>query len=119
MDGPDQFSGTLEYYMFGAWGRVCPSGWDDQSTAVTCRQLGFNGAVSAFTNVDEIMVNWTQSLFNAVQGISCNGTESKLSECDLAEGSAGGCTNVGFLGIVCTSESTPKTACLSIYANSK
>ena len=77
---------------------------------MACRQLGFTGGVSAFSNVDEIMVNWTATpLFNAIQGITCNGTESRLMECTLdSSGSAGICTDVGFLGIVCTSESSPR-----------
>lgn len=112
VDGPDMFSGTLEYFTLGAWGRVCPAGWDAQSTAVACWQLGFTGAVSAFTNVDEILVDWTPTelpLFNAIQGTNCNGSESKLSECTLNAGNGGACNEVEFLGIVCTSESTPKT----------
>lgn len=109
MDSPDEYSGTLEYFVSGVWGRVCPAGWDAQSTAVACRQLGFTGGVSAFSNVDEIMVNWTATpLFNAIQGITCNGTESRLIECTLDSGSAGSCTEVEFLGIVCTSESSPR-----------
>ena len=117
VDSPDEYSGTLEVFMFDRWGRVCPSGWDARSTAVACRQLGFTGAVSAFTNVDEVMVNSTEtSTFNAIQGINCNGSESRLINCTLDSGGTNGCTGIAFLGIVCTSESRPVTT-LSTYAN--
>ena len=113
VDMPDEYSGTLEFFKFGTWGRVCPTGWDARSTAVACRQLGFTGAVSAFTNVDEIMVNATEPhpQFNAIVGISCSGSESRLINCTLDPGSAGGCMAEEFLGIVCTSESTLSSQC--------
>ena len=77
---------------------------------MACRQLGFIGAVSAFTNVDEVMVNSTEpSLFNAIMGINCNGSESRLINCTLDSGTANGCSGIDFLGIVCTSESRPET----------
>ena len=114
VDSPDEYSGTLEVFMFGVWGRVCPSGWDARSTAVACRQLGFTGAVSAFTNVDEVMVNSTETpLFNAIQGINCNGSELRLINCTLDSGGSYGCLRDDFLGIVCTSESWPETTQLS------
>ena len=117
VDSPDEYSGTLEVFMFDRWGRVCPSGWDARSTAVACRQLGFTGAVSAFTNVDEVMVNSTEtSTFNAIQGINCNGSEIRLINCTRDTGGTNACNEVDYLGIVCTSESRLETS-LSTYVN--
>ena len=43
--------GLVQIYSQGKgyeWSSVCVSEWTDESAEVTCRQLGFNGGLSAF-----------------------------------------------------------------------
>lgn len=62
----------------GIWGTVTDRGWDIYDANVVCKQLGFKGAVGAFTG----------SSFGKGSGpiwmsdFDCNGTENKLAQCN-------------------------------------
>ncbi|XP_013413097.1 scavenger receptor cysteine-rich domain-containing group B protein-like [Lingula anatina] len=49
--GPTQYMGRVEIFYAGNWGRVCTNGWSLSDAVVTCRQLGFSGAVGSFTSL--------------------------------------------------------------------
>lgn len=72
------FQGRVEVNIGGIWGTVTDRGWDIYDANVVCKQLGFKGAVGAFTG----------SSFGKGSGpiwmsdFDCNGTENKLAQCN-------------------------------------
>lgn len=77
---PTRFSyGRIEVQINGTWGTLCSSwtNWDLNEAHVTCRQLGFDDAVTTSSSDD----------FGEGSGIKwrndfrCIGNESTLSEC--------------------------------------
>ncbi|XP_031553545.1 uncharacterized protein LOC116290605 isoform X2 [Actinia tenebrosa] len=71
------YEGRVEVKYAGIWGTIDDSGWDIFDATVVCRQLGFAGAVSAFTG----------GRFGRGKGpvwfseAHCNGDENKISGC--------------------------------------
>lgn len=46
VDGAIVSSGRVEIYHKGEWGSVCREGWDQASSSVACRELGYEKATS-------------------------------------------------------------------------
>jgi deleted-in-malignant-brain-tumors protein 1 len=71
------YQGRVEVKYVGVWGTIDDDGWDILDASVVCRQLGFAGAISAFTG----------SLFGRGKGpvwfsnVQCNGNETGISQC--------------------------------------
>lgn len=40
--GISESNGRVEFCYRGVWGTVCHDFWDNNDTAVVCRQLGYN-----------------------------------------------------------------------------
>ena len=63
----------------GVWGTICDDYWDLRDADVVCRQLGYEGALSASAfwyptsgqNTGQIRLN----------GVNCEGNETSISEC--------------------------------------
>lgn len=75
--GPSKSNeGILEVFENGAWNRVCSSKWTSNESLAACRELGYSNAIPG---------NITDTSYNEVADlrieISCNGRESKISEC--------------------------------------
>ncbi|XP_013420619.1 MAM and LDL-receptor class A domain-containing protein 2 [Lingula anatina] len=70
--------GRVEVYYLGHWGTVCDNGWDIRDGNVTCRMLGYSGAVAVYPSARFGQGNGTVWL----SYINCTGTESSLEECD-------------------------------------
>ena len=69
--------GRVEVFSNGTWGTLCTSRWNLNDGHVICRQLGFDGAVSApwFGAFGQgAGMKWMNDL-------NCAGNESSLSEC--------------------------------------
>ena len=90
--------GRVEVFHRGTWGRVCFDYWDSRDANVVCRQLGFEGALSATSS----------AAFGKGKGIvwmdnvNCAGNESSLSECEYNQGPSVYCSRYQFAGVVCT-----------------
>ena len=76
--GASDSEGRVEVYYNLTWGTVCDDGWDITDANVVCRQLNYSRAISALGD----------AYFGAGGGpiyydeVTCNGTETRLAECD-------------------------------------
>lgn len=68
-------SGRVEVQYSGTWGTICGYSWDLQDADVVCRQLGYDGALSA-----PIRLEFVESpvWLNRMQ---CEGNETSVSQC--------------------------------------
>ncbi|XP_013413091.1 deleted in malignant brain tumors 1 protein-like [Lingula anatina] len=74
--GDTQYFGRVEIFYAGGWGRVCENWWSLNDAKVTCRQLGFSGALNYWTS-------WIPRGTSRVvlDQLNCAGTESRLDAC--------------------------------------
>lgn len=96
---PNSSSGILEVYLYGAWGTVCRSGFDQAAANVACRELGFprGGLVlsSSITFGSGTGPVWLDS-------VGCHGNEQTLSACMVEiGGGTSSCTHAEDVNIVC------------------
>ena len=92
-------SGILEVYLYGAWGTVCRSGFDQAAANVACRELGYPGGglvlSSSITFGSGTGPVWLDST-------GCHGDEATLSACMVEiGGGASSCTHAEDVNIVC------------------
>eukprot|EP01065_Artemidia_motanka_P052353 TRINITY_DN9432_c0_g1_i4.p1 TRINITY_DN9432_c0_g1~~TRINITY_DN9432_c0_g1_i4.p1 ORF type:complete len:733 (+),score=93.93 TRINITY_DN9432_c0_g1_i4:42-2240(+) len=66
--------GRVEVRRLGRWGGVSAAGWGMAEAGVTCRELGFESAVSAYAFFD-------RSPTTAWHGVNCTGSELRLADC--------------------------------------
>ena len=67
----------MEIFVNGQWGRVCSESWDADDAHVTCRKLGYVGALNA-------PAIWSLSYrpeLIRLTNVQCNGTEGSLCDC--------------------------------------
>lgn len=71
------YSGRVEVFYRGKWGRICSNKFDIKDAQVICRQLGFKEALAEFTgsNVEDSKLPFLMS------EVSCTGHESELASC--------------------------------------
>ena len=70
--------GRVEVFRRGTWGRVCYHHWDLRDANVVCRQLGFEGALSATPSA-----GFGKGKGNILMdNVHCAGNESSLTECE-------------------------------------
>ena len=73
-------SGRVEVQYSGTWGTICGNSWDLQDADVVCRQLGFNGALSALVLVEFVERKGPVWL----DRMQCEGNETSVSQCSHA-----------------------------------
>ncbi|XP_070574197.1 uncharacterized protein [Ptychodera flava] len=79
---PSVGEGFIEIFsaIAGRWGVINGESWDMSAATVSCRQLGFAGAFSAFGNYTT-----NGELTSVVGGVHCNGDERSLLSCHPSE----------------------------------
>ena len=97
MDGPARGSGRVEINVDGTWGAICDNEWDLTDAGVVCRQLGYSGATHA-----EVGAFFGQgSGPNLMDGVICDGSEAKITDCPSHCWDKPKCTNTETAGVIC------------------
>ena len=95
--GRGSYQGRVEVFYNGTWGRVCRYNWDLKEANVVCRQLGFQGALTAASSFD---FGNDEGQFWMVD-VRCTGNERSLTECDHRGWGTGPCQYGRSANVVC------------------
>ena len=76
------YTGRVEVFYNGTWGKICRNEWDIDDVKVVCRQLGFKSALAEFIGMDIKDGNLSIVMSN----VACTGTESRLDLCMHTDG---------------------------------
>ena len=97
VDGPARGSGRVEINVDGTWGAICDNEWDLTDAGVVCRQLGYSGATHA-----EVGAFFGQgSGPNLMDGVICDGSEAKITDCPSHCWDKPKCPNTETAGVIC------------------
>ncbi|XP_050784194.1 deleted in malignant brain tumors 1 protein-like [Gopherus flavomarginatus] len=78
--GPSPCSGRVEVLINNTWSAVCDAGWGLPEAGVVCKQLGCGTALSA-----PGLAQFGHGAGDVwLEGVSCSGQESLISECQLS-----------------------------------
>lgn len=91
------FYGRVEVLHNGAWGTICDDYWDLQDADVVCRQLGFDGALSA--PGDAAFGQGTGQIW--LDDVDCEGNETSISKCNHRGWGVENCWHSMDAGVVC------------------
>ncbi|XP_039366864.1 antigen WC1.1-like [Mauremys reevesii] len=98
--GPSPCSGRVEVLINNTWSAVCDAGWGLPEAGVVCKQLGCGPALSA--------PGAAQFGHGAgdvwLEGVSCSGQESLISECQLSRLGPGQCGHGSEASVVCAGQ---------------
>ena len=110
-------SGRVEVFYNGTWGTICDDWWDLQDANVVCRQLGYDGALSAPR----------QAAFGRGTGqiwlddVGCFGNEKSISQCGHQGWGIENCAHGEDAGVVCRPKGkvTIRVRCITIFNKHK
>ncbi|XP_074666373.1 CD5 antigen-like isoform X4 [Strix aluco] len=106
-DGPSSCAGRVEVLYNRTWHGVCGSGWSLLEARVVCRQLGCGPAQSAPVG-DQFSRGDGHAL---LEGLSCQGTETLLLECQQKGMGPGPCRQGSAAGVVCAEQKDLTQSC--------
>ena len=95
--GSTYHTGRVEIFHDGTWGTICDDNWDISDAKVVCRQLGFPGAIRAYSS----------AYFGQGEGqiwlneLKCAGSESRLSSCGRSSWGVHNCGHSEDAGVKC------------------
>ena len=76
ISGASSHEGVVQIWTDGGWGVLCDSGWGDEESDVTCRQLGWSvGTANEFVFINHISEDVL------VRNYACEGDEDLLNDC--------------------------------------
>ena len=91
--------GRVEVLYKGVWGTICADYWDLRDADVVCRQLGYEGALSAPIFRYPTSGQNTRQIW--LNGVNCEGNETSISECKHLGWGALVCRYYFDTGVIC------------------
>uniref|UniRef100_A0A674JTF3 Soluble scavenger receptor cysteine-rich domain-containing protein SSC5D n=1 Tax=Terrapene triunguis TaxID=2587831 RepID=A0A674JTF3_9SAUR len=105
--GPSPCSGRVEVLINDTWGAVCDAGWGLPEAGVVCKQLGCGTALSA-----PGVAQFGHGAGDVwLEGLSCSGQESLISECQLSRLGPGLCGHGSEASVVCAGQAGSGLLC--------
>ena len=89
--------GRVEVQFNGTWGTICDNNWDLKDADVVCRELGYDGALSALR--DAAFGQGTGPIW--LNRVQCGGSEKSVSQCAHAEWGGHRCGHYDDASVVC------------------
>ena len=95
-------------------GLLCDDDWNSAAADVVCRELGFSGAANLTTHSyfgpveTPLMVGQGVLVPYSIKSVACNGTEEKLSECNITTASESDCQFGEAAGVICITDQTDR-----------
>ena len=98
--GSNYRMGRVEIFieLNNTWGTICDDDWDDHNAEVVCRQLGLGTNAIALLG---FLPNASQSVPIWLDNVSCNGSESRLIECQHKGLGIHNCDHHKDAGVIC------------------
>ena len=85
------YTGRVEVFYQGKWGKICRDEWDIDDAKVVCKQFGFESALAEFIGTDTKHENVSIVMSN----MACTGTEPSLEFCTRSDGDHKCVDNIG------------------------